>query len=151
MNIFRSAMLCLVLCFCSSVWATPQATEIKSKKEVALLSLTTVIYDTPNDSKFGFSLRIMQYVGDGECTENTICNKDKIIFVTSSYDEYPDRKAFEVPLNGEYKRLIVVSAPKKENGKYVIRIFYESSEGKELCTEYGIQIGHITIAPACRN
>jgi hypothetical protein len=116
----------------------PAIRAVKTKETVDLLAGLSLIYKGPH--KVGFSLRVFVYEADGECPEDVACTKDKLFVVASTFDEYPEKRAFEVPIVGAYKRIAVPSVPKKESGNFLVRLYTESINGKESCVSYVVSL-----------
>jgi hypothetical protein len=94
--------------------------EIKNEEVTDFMLNSNLVYDSPNT--VGFVLRVFNYIGNGECVDNKICRKDKMILITSTFDEYPEEIAFEIPLFGTYKSFSVISTPIKEDGAYIVKL-----------------------------
>jgi len=138
--------------------AAPQVTEnsntqgiqeIRSREVIDLLAGVSSIYQGP--AKAGFVLRAFVYRGEGECSEETICSKDRFMVLASTFDEYPEKRAFQTPIMGAFRRVVVKSVPKKEGGSFALAVYSEVKRGKESCTSYVVTLQEMRLGgTACR-
>jgi hypothetical protein len=59
------------------------------------LAETSIVYDTNIQAKPGFWIRLLTFRTKGNCEEAEQCATDKLIAVTSAFDEEPEQRAFE--------------------------------------------------------
>lgn len=101
--------------------------KINNKEAIDFMLNSIVIYESPTTA--GFFLRAFNYVGEGECQDSQVCKKDKLILITATFDEYPEKMAFEIPFSGTYKNFSVVSVPSKEDGAYIVKLHTNGNGG----------------------
>jgi hypothetical protein len=122
------------------------AVEIKDKKIVDLIGGLSPEYVSP--ANVGFYLKVFSHQDNGECFDNT-CPKSTLLFLTSTFDEYPEQRLFEVNVSGSLKHLNIIAMPSKEADSYSINVYSMSVLKAEVCSGYVIHLDSI-ISVVCK-
>src|SRR3954471_20274101 len=117
--------------------------EIRSKETVRLLAETSIVYETDISAKAGFWIRLLFFRTKGNCEEAEQCATDRLIAVTSAFDEEPEQRAFEIVLTGLFKRVVVVSVPKLESGAFILSLFTSANGQKDECNAYSVSLSKV--------
>lgn len=134
-----------VLFACPARANAPTARQVRSKEIVDLLSGVSLVFEGP--ARVGFKLRAFLYRTDGECSGDSACSKDKLLVVAATFDEYPEKAAFEIPIPGTYDAVNIASVPKKESGTFLLLLHTKSTDGKALCASYAVTLHEMRLLP----
>lgn len=145
MKMKRVLVLLAVLCAHPTRADAPTARHVRSKDIVDLLAGVSLVFEGP--AKVGFRLRAFLYRTDGECSGDSTCSKDKLLVVAATFDEYPEKSVFEVPISGSYDALSIASIPKKESGSFLLLLRSKSMDGEALCASYAVTLHEMRLLP----
>ncbi len=118
---------------------------IVSKDIRSILLGLRLVYESPDGAPF--RLRVYYVVGEGECPKRATCRKDKVILLTSTFDEYPTTNGAEVLISGEFREVAVASKPATERDTYVVNVV--SVAASEQCFSYRAGVTGIRLIGEC--
>ena len=120
--------------------------EIKERSFINLLGGINLIYESKNSAPF--QLRVFSYVADGECVGECKNLTSKIYVVTATMDEYPDRRLFSIPSNGNVSKVIIKEIPRDEAENYIFDVF-SVADSEVVCLNFRVSLKAIREIKKC--
>jgi hypothetical protein len=128
-------MLSLLIAGTLVVAAPSPKVAVEELRDRALVELLGGLHmELDVDAGNAYALRVFHDRTPGECDPTKPCEKDRLIVVVSTIDEYPESKAFRMPIRGEFRGVAILDTPGQED--HIYRLLLRTSplsDDRESC------------------